>query len=627
MKFARYLEETQVPEWKRAYIDYRGLKKCITAIRKARDADGSHIPAEPQIQIASVTTRSSQDGDLQPVLESPTNSTHPFPGVQEDGKAKVEHVEEEDRPHSPPHVDPGTGPVQFPPATSTIQGRPRIEYNEDVQRTGGPSQKPESTREQSRDINTHVNGSARSGRSVAISDLTDGHDADVEGEGGDGVARVRPDLPRSTTVNMGVLPLFRRSTGRSLSLHRNNKGRWELGRAIENHWDLNQSVPLAELMPQLTNKQKEFFEKLDSELDKVETFYVEREKEMKSKTHALKMQLHELQEHRKRFHEAQAQHYWLAFSLIRRNAPVVAEHPRLPHQARKRRKFRSERSVSASRSQSRDPDQTDGIEGAETEGGEGESPESAGSSDTMTNKKRPGNVDIAAERGMATGVGRGKRPRREIKEGEHLTMKLEPEDYLHAKKKLKKALLECYRGLEVLNNYRTLNVIGFRKALKKFEKVTKIPAQQAYFAEKIEPNAFYSSRTVESLLHETEELFAARFTRGDKKRAQMRLRGGSDSRSHHISTFLAGLMIGFAVPAFVDAVYLSFQADTRAAIPGWDGLLFVYSIFLVPVVFSLLVGLNLAVWSIARINYVFIFGELASAFSTALKLISLFFFI
>lgn len=52
-----------------------------------------------------------------------------------------------------------------------------------------------------------------------------------------------------------------------------------------------------------------------------------------------------------------------------------------------------------------------------------------------------------------------------------------------------------------------------------------------------------------------------------------------------------------------------FQEDTREAIPGWDGLLFVYSVFLVPVVFVLLVGLNLAVWSNSRINYVFIFGK------------------
>lgn len=67
--------------------------------------------------------------------------------------------------------------------------------------------------------------------------------------------------------------------------------------------------------------------------------------------------------------------------------------------------------------------------------------------------------------------------------------KLLPEDYISARKKLKRAVTEHYSGLEVLNNYRVrsfqvhffpkvdlgmqiLNITGFRKALKKFERVT-----------------------------------------------------------------------------------------------------------------------------------------------------------
>lgn len=60
-------------------------------------------------------------------------------------------------------------------------------------------------------------------------------------------------------------------------------------------------------------------------------------------------------------------------------------------------------------------------------------------------------------------------------------------------------------------------------------------------------------------------------------------------------------------------VLTGFQADTRRAMPGYGGLLFVYSIFLIPVVFSFLVGLNILVWSRSRINYVFIFGKRSNA--------------
>lgn len=45
--------------------------------------------------------------------------------------------------------------------------------------------------------------------------------------------------------------------------------------------------------------------------------------------------------------------------------------------------------------------------------------------------------------------------------------------------------------------------------------------------------------------------------RGDKKKAQMRLRGGARARSHHWSTFCSGLMLGLAVPALVHGIYLS----------------------------------------------------------------------
>ncbi|KAF8524324.1 EXS family-domain-containing protein [Hysterangium stoloniferum] len=50
----------------------------------------------------------------------------------------------------------------------------------------------------------------------------------------------------------------------------------------------------------------------------------------------------------------------------------------------------------------------------------------------------------------------------------------DPPEYQHARRRLKKALREFYRSLELLNDYRVLNFTGFRKALKKYEKVTKL---------------------------------------------------------------------------------------------------------------------------------------------------------
>lgn len=34
MKFAKYLESESIPEWRRAYINYKGLKKKLKAVEK-----------------------------------------------------------------------------------------------------------------------------------------------------------------------------------------------------------------------------------------------------------------------------------------------------------------------------------------------------------------------------------------------------------------------------------------------------------------------------------------------------------------------------------------------------------------------------------------------------------------
>lgn len=49
-----------------------------------------------------------------------------------------------------------------------------------------------------------------------------------------------------------------------------------------------------------------------------------------------------------------------------------------------------------------------------------------------------------------------------------------PDAYKRYKRRLRAATLEAYKGLELLKNYRVLNLTGFRKALKKFEKAAKV---------------------------------------------------------------------------------------------------------------------------------------------------------
>jgi hypothetical protein len=60
-------------------------------------------------------------------------------------------------------------------------------------------------------------------------------------------------------------------------------------------------IPLKDLMPLLTPIESAFFTTLDAELEKVESFYVAREKDTQNHTRLLGQQLNELYEHRKLF--------------------------------------------------------------------------------------------------------------------------------------------------------------------------------------------------------------------------------------------------------------------------------------------------------------------------------------
>uniref|UniRef100_A0A0W0FTA8 Signal transduction protein n=1 Tax=Moniliophthora roreri TaxID=221103 RepID=A0A0W0FTA8_MONRR len=345
-------------------------------------------------------------------------------------------------------------------------------------------------------------------------------------------------------------------------------------------------LPLNNLYPLLSSEELKFFKALDHELEKVENFYLDREKEMRARTLVIEDQLNELIQHRQRFHAARARR--------RRWSDLTHDLFAVIKPGLKQNQVQKLDSSLVTESVLENEDLTNIGSSSKKTGKNDQSPPSGSHPESGNDRNGKGHT-------------------------------LDPDEYRNAKKKLKKAVLEHYRGLELLHNYRVLNITGFRKALKKFEKVTKvvrfrlsslgyisrcarqIPAQQAYMSEKVETSTFASDKAVRTMMTEMEELYTSRFAHGDKKRAMAALRGTSLRKTHHFSTFRSGVMLGLAIPALVSGIYESFQPETREEIEGWDGLLFAYAILVVPVVFTLLVGLNLLVWSRSRINYAFIF--------------------
>lgn len=155
-----------------------------------------------------------------------------------------------------------------------------------------------------------------------------------------------------------------------------------------------------------------------------------------------------------------------------------------------------------------------------------------------------------------------------------------------------------------------LNITGFRKALKKFDKITGVrynhPVRPSislnpwgldsvarcvhegkgqsfltvrrvidWLPSQVDPCVFASDQVVQRLLREMEDQFTARFggaflktalagllmmlhtAKGDRKRALDHLRAGSSSKTHHFSTFRTGLALGLALPALVDGIVRS----------------------------------------------------------------------
>ncbi|XP_050311951.1 LOW QUALITY PROTEIN: xenotropic and polytropic retrovirus receptor 1-like [Anthonomus grandis grandis] len=170
---------------------------------------------------------------------------------------------------------------------------------------------------------------------------------------------------------------------------------------------------------------------------------------------------------------------------------------------------------------------------------------------------------------------------------------------------LKLAFSEFYLSLILLQNYQNLNFTGFRKILKKHDKLLTVDIGTRWRTENVENSHFYTNKDIDRLIRETEATFTQDLEGGDRQRAMKRLR--VPPLGEHQSpwtTFKVGLFSGafivLIVAVVLSGVFRSPKHDWRVVTRLYRGPLLI-------VEFLFLWGINIYGWRSSGVNHVLIF--------------------
>ncbi|KAM0873495.1 hypothetical protein ACQ4PT_038033 [Festuca glaucescens] len=179
----------------------------------------------------------------------------------------------------------------------------------------------------------------------------------------------------------------------------------------------------------------------------------------------------------------------------------------------------------------------------------------------------------------------------------------------HAEKNIRDAFMALHRGLELLKKFSSLNVKAFTKILKKFVKVSEQQLATDLFSEKVKRSSFSTSDKVLQLADEVESLFMKHFAGNDRMVAMKYLKP-QQPRSTHMITFLVGLFTGTFVSLFIIYAILAHVSGIFSSAGNTAYMEVVYHVFSMFALISLhcfLYGCNLFMWKSTRINQNFIF--------------------
>jgi hypothetical protein len=199
---------------------------------------------------------------------------------------------------------------------------------------------------------------------------------------------------------------------------------------------------------------------------------------------------------------------------------------------------------------------------------------------------------------------------------DYVVKRAEEEDvsYRAAKQKLRLALQEFYRSLELLKAYSLLNLTAFRKLLKKSDKTVRSNARsgQQYISEHISKAGFVQSSQLEEYVDQVEDLYTRYFENGNRKLARTKLRRlasaeGNKASSAAFNGVLVGVGLTFAVEAVVLGVKKLFNEEDEEIRLQTSFLLQIYAGYFFMLYLFTWFCICCRIWNAFKVNYSFIF--------------------
>ncbi|KAG0301670.1 hypothetical protein BGZ98_008143 [Dissophora globulifera] len=610
MKFAKLLQDEVIPEWRKAYINYKQGKKYLKKAEAALDncsttQDRSPVPPTPTLPV-SPPVPVLPSATTAPTTPSPTDAA-PAASNTQGADASTLHIETQQNNGSTGSL---RGDTTAEPGESNssdvLLACPAPVYSPDLSPGSPTGTTPiiqpgrhikgyNTIRIPPKPHSTPFPLSRHGAEAIPATAYPLSTTVDIPKSGAAGVP-----LPQRAQLLRRLTQHFASATGVPESLTRSRIIHVQPGDSID------------DIMDQLLSEERDFFHFLDVQLGTVDAFYREKELEAVTKLKVLKQQLFVADEWKRRYDDriakTQAQRGWYQqeWSRMRHGiGNLIGDSSMFQEDVTLGPANRSNRAHDQHQhNRMKDTQETNGFSTGANIMNSGERMDQQ-----QALRQRENGVVTETDQQHKHGYFPVDKAAYDeqlvLEDAEHRRQHL---SHSMARGRIKTALYEFYRSLEMLKNYKILNNTGFVKIMKKYDKTAGWKASKLFIEHKLKPAYFMTSSVLADLFDETEELFIEKFANGNRRRGMSKLRiPDSKNQTHHSVTARVGVYVGLSLVLLIQGIEGALSKDRQAQIPYWDSLLVVYGGLFLTILFGCLFGLNMYAWAKSRINYKFIF--------------------